>query len=151
MTEQPQRVTLSETRCSSLRILIKQQVHVGLAASVITSVTFVKTVDCATAGACTKTVACSTAGACAKTVAFAKVVPFAKTVPFAKVVPCANQGAGKKPSSERSDRIRHLGSQCSDLFVTFTGKDWITTHLSLQQITRVLVSAGGGPSSTHIL
>ena len=83
--------------------------------------------------------------ACAKTVAFAKVVPFAKTVPFAKVVPCANQGAGKKPSLDRSERIRHLGSQCSDLFVTFTGKDWITTHLSLQQITRVLVSAGGVP------
>ena len=119
-------MTLSETRCSSVKILSKQQVHVALAASVITSVTFVKAL------------------ACAKTVAFAKVVPFAKTVPFAQVVPCANQGAGKKPSSDRSDRIRHLGSQCSDLFVTFTGNDWITTHLSLQQITRVLVSTGGG-------
>ena len=85
--------------------------------------TFVKALACATAGACAKTVACSTAGACAKTVAFAKVVPFAKTVPFAKVVPCANQGAGKKPSLDRSEPIRHLGSQCSDLFVTFTGKD----------------------------
>jgi hypothetical protein len=114
-------------------------------------VTFVKALACATAGACVKTVACSTAGACAKTVAFAKVVAFVKAAAFARAVPCANQGAGKKPSSERSDRICHLGSQCTDLFVTFSGKDWITIHLSLQQITRVLVSAGGGASSTHIL
>ena len=107
--------------------------------------TVVKTVACAHAVACAEAVAFATV------VAFVKAAAFAKTVPFAKAVPCANKSAGKKPRSDRSDHIRHLGSQCSDLFVTFTGKDWITTHLSLQQITRVLVSTVGGPSSTQTL